>query len=162
MPIVTQDTVTGYAHCTDPRCAGSVQEPDVELVKTTTSLLYTDLGGDLPHEERSTVMYTFADSEDAVCSRCSGPRECSVQKRPEYQRVVGNQDMLLELRTGAQDRNQTEINDLRAQVAALTASSASGGSQGGELEQMRAELAELKEALAGKANKPGPKPKGEG
>jgi hypothetical protein len=158
MPTATETPVEAYAFCLDARCGGYLQEK-VQGVRTTTSWTYLDMGGDMPGEERSTDMIRFADESDAVCGVCEGPRGISEQVRPEYPNVSGHDPMgLFEFR-GKTERELQEIRsnrDLDAkdrEIEALKRSS--------ELEALRAEMAELKAMLAEKANKPGPKPRGD-
>lgn len=146
MPTSTQELVQGYAHCTDSRCPGNAQEP-VDLTKTVTATTYLELGGDLPHVERTHERVWFADEAAATCGVCSGPREPSEQKRPEYQMVHGNQGALLE-------NKENKVRDLEhsSQLAALEAQA--------QMAEMRTEMEKLRGEVAAQArSKPGPKPK---
>lgn len=128
MPTVQSEVLTGFAHCEDPLCSGSFQEP-VEVVRTTTQYSYRDSGGDLPGTEKSFEHYTFADEVVVACPVCGKPRAASAQERPVYPTSQWAQDGLLKLiRDGmvkpmgeAAQRHDGEIAELKEQLAELRA-----------------------------------------
>lgn len=126
MATLTTTSVEGFAHCRDPRCAGTEQEP-VAAVCHTSEWTYVENGGNMPGVERSTDHLAFADeATDAPCPVCSSPRELSVQARPHYTPLSGHrQDGLLHVKSydaSAQPAgNDAIVAQLMAQVAALSA-----------------------------------------
>lgn len=145
MPNTTVTPVSGFAHCVDSFCPGNAQEP-VDAIHEEVFFRFTELGGDASGFERSQVHYRFADEQDAVCKTCGGPREVSPTKRPRYETSVGNPDYLKQLIEQGRVKQPGEVAEAGdARIAAL-----------------EAQLAEMRALLEGKANKPGPKPKGDG
>lgn len=153
MPVVTEEIVAAFAHCTDARCYGYKQEP-VEGIRTTTGYTNFELGGPEAiaggHIERSSESVRFADeATDGTCPVCEGPRGISEQKRPEYAHQSGQaQDALLHL-----GRTDAEVKDLKH------ASEVSELKREQEMQDLRRQVEALTASLAEKANKPGPKPR---
>lgn len=116
----------GYAHCRDPRCKGTEQEP-VDVIRHTSEWTYVENGGNMPGVERSTEIVVFADEQaDSPCPVCTAPREASAQLRPRYTPLSGHrQDGLLYVK--AYDAsvqpagNDAIVAQLMAQVAELSA-----------------------------------------
>lgn len=150
MPVVTEDKVAAFAHCTDARCYGYKQEP-VEGIRTTTGYTNTELGGPGAvaggHIERSSESVRFADeSTDGTCPVCDGPRGISEQTRPEYAHQSGQaQDALLHL-----GRTDAEVKDLKH------ASEVSELKREQEMQELRRQVDALTSALKGQEPKRGP------
>lgn len=142
MATLTTTTVPAYAHCRDPRCPGSQQEP-VEAVRHLTEFSYVDNGGNLPGVERSTDIHVFADETQAPCPHCALDREVTPQKRPSIPPLSGHrQDGLLHVKqfdAGKQPTgNDAIVAQLMAQVAELSARVASGNPGALPAEQLAA------------------------
>jgi hypothetical protein len=134
MPATTDKVIDAYASCRDGRCAGYKQQP-VKAVETLIEFSYVDLGGDIPGIERSTTLIRFADETDEPCPYCGEPRLVADQVRPIYPNISGiPQDALLAIGRDSERvrdlmlesaKRDTEIAELRAQVAALVGELAS-------------------------------------
>jgi hypothetical protein len=127
MATVTTTTVSGYAHCRNPRCAGTEQQP-VDALCHTSAWTYVENGGNMPGVERSTELYVFADERtDSPCPVCGDSREVSAAPRPQYTPLSGHrQDGLLHVKQyNAQAQpdagNGAIVAQLMEQVAALSA-----------------------------------------
>lgn len=151
MTMVKEDTVQAYAFCQNAQCLGYQQEP-VQGIRTVTEWSYLDLGGDMPGVERSTQTVRFADEAEAVCSHCDSPRAISEQVRPEYANISGHDPMgLFEFKGKTEGeirelRHQREIDELKS---------------GERMAALERQIEALTAALGEKANKPGPKPRGD-
>jgi hypothetical protein len=94
MPRVTDQEITGYAHCPDPRCDGYRQE-QVPAIRQVVEHTYADSGGDMPGVEKSQVYIRFVDDSQSLCG-CGREREVTDQQRIVYQPLSGHaQDGLL-------------------------------------------------------------------
>lgn len=145
MPTTVVTPCDALAHCRDSFCPGEVQEP-VGGNREEVSFRFTELGGDAPGYERSNVHVRFANEADIPCPHCGQDREITEQKRPRYETSVGNPDYLKQLIEQGRVKQPGEVAEAGdARIAAL-----------------EAQLAEMRALLEGKANKPGPKPKGDG
>jgi hypothetical protein len=136
MPTVSEEVVSGFAFCADPRCPG-YEQVEAAVRVTTTEWLYVELGGDLPGFERSMSYETFALSEDEpwpTCRHCGERMEVATQQRPEYARISGQDP--LRLLSLDQDTIRRAMQADQSQQAV-------------ELANMRAELAELKAEMMG-------------
>jgi hypothetical protein len=131
MPTVVEELVEGFAFCPDPLCPSYEQEGAAVRVRTF-SWSYLELGGDLPGIERQTIEESFPleDGETPPnCPHCGKRMEATVQERPVYARISGQDPLrLLSLEQGGQVRG------LQAQNA----------EQALELEKMRTMLAEMR------------------
>lgn len=130
MATLTTTTVPAFAHCRDPRCPGTEQEP-VDAIRHLTEWSFVDNGGNLPGVERSSTIFAFADETQMPCPHCSVDREVSIQKRPNLPPLSGHrQDGLLYVKqydSGKQPTgNDAIVAQLMAQVAELSAKIASG------------------------------------
>jgi hypothetical protein len=115
MPNVIDTPAKGYAHCLNPRCPGYQQEV-VPAIRRETQWTYTELDGDLPGIERSTVSYHFADEKDAACPTCKGIREVTAEPRATYQNLSGHDpNGLLKIRP----HDSPDPASLQAEIAAL-------------------------------------------
>lgn len=159
MPITTQERVTALAHCPDPYCPGS-EQAEVDAVKTHTDVLYVDVGGTIPGTDHSHDYFAFADEGEGPCEHCGLMREVTDQRRPRYRNESG-QDPLALLKRQNEVAGKVVALEHEREVERLNRE-IEQRDRDAELASMRAELAELKEALSGKANKSGPKPKGDG
>lgn len=88
MPTITQEKVSAYAHCVQPRCRGYQQE-EVEALREEAAFSYAERGGDLPGTEASFVSFRFADDDNAPCPHCRGHRDLSPTPRRQYPSVSG-------------------------------------------------------------------------
>lgn len=127
MATLTTTELQAYAHCRDPRCAGTEQQP-VPALRHLSEWTYVENGGNMPGTERSTAILAFADEPtDAPCPTCSKPRELSEQERPYYTPLSGHrQDGLLHVKSFDASQqppagNDAVIAQLMAQVAQLSA-----------------------------------------
>lgn len=137
MPTVSEQQLAGYAHCEDPMCSGSKQQP-VDVVRSTVSVSYVELGGDLPGFERSFEHYGFADEADRECPVCGKPRAAATQERPVYPTSQYAQDGLLKI----------------IQEGAVKPMSEAAALRDGEIDELKAQIAELK-ALVSEKRGPG-------
>ena len=102
MPTVTDTVVPGFAQCYDPRCPGYEQE-EMPVLRREVQFAFTELGGDLPGIERSSVtavgdLSLNPDTGERLvppCPHCDGPRIASLERRPEYARVSGQDPLAL-------------------------------------------------------------------
>lgn len=134
MPTVTEMPVKGYAHCRNPRCAGSKQQA-VDAIRIEDSYTFVERGGDLPGIETSQIRHVFANEDDRPCPVCSLPREVTDQARPSYENLSGfAQDGLLDI-----ELNDDGTRFDPAKQAALQAEAS---------DKLSAENAELRERLA--------------
>lgn len=126
MATLTTTELQAYAHCRDPRCAGTEQQP-VPALRHLSEWTYVENGGNMPGTERSIAILAFADEPtDAPCPTCSKPRELSEQERPYYTPLSGHrQDGLLHVKNFDASQqpagNDAVIAQLMAQVAQLSA-----------------------------------------
>lgn len=98
MPRVTETIVDGWAHCVNPRCDGSPQQP-VQAIRQVVEHTYVEGGGDMPGIEKTHVYLRFSDPADGPCPTdgCGLAREVSDQKRRRYENLSGHsQSGLLE------------------------------------------------------------------
>lgn len=142
MATLTTTTVPAFAHCRDPRCPGTEQEP-VDAIRHLTEWSFVDNGGNLPGVERSSTIFAFADETQMPCPHCSVDREVSIQKRPNLPPLSGHrQDGLLYVKqydSGKQPTgNDAIVAQLMAQVAELSAKIASGNPGARPAEQLAA------------------------
>lgn len=142
MATLTTTTVPAFAHCRDPRCPGTEQEP-VDAIRHLTEWSFVDNGGNLPGVERSSTIFAFADETQMPCPHCSVDREVSIQKRPNLPPLSGHrQDGLLYVKqydSGKQPTgNDAIVAQLMAQVAELSAKIASGNPGAQPAEQLAA------------------------
>ena len=126
MATVTEEQVSGYVSCRDPRCAGYEQRR-TEVTRQLKAFSYRELGGDLPGNERESV---YIVQRDEPCPVCDGPQVFADQERPEYAQVSGqDQFALLNLNQSGQIRDQQmaqlkadkELAEVKAQMAELAA-----------------------------------------
>lgn len=151
MPTVTEQPITGYAHCVNPRCRGYQQE-EVAALREETAFTYAENGGDLPGIERSHVHFRFANAgqdggaDDTRCQHCGGHRDLSETRRRQYANLTGYDQMGLLRFEGFDPAKQAglsssapsnqEREEFEQQKAAFIA----------EMADMRAQMAELAEA----------------
>jgi hypothetical protein len=83
------EEITGWGHCTNPRCEGHAQT-EIPVFKDTVEHTYADSGGDLPGVEKSQVYYRPVNDEDATCPVCEGQRDVTGQKRPVIMPLSGH------------------------------------------------------------------------
>jgi len=107
MPTVTQRVVDGFIACVDPRCPGYKQKP-TQVTLEYVAFTYGDNGGDgtipLAAIEREAVRTV---QTDEPCEICGKPTIRSVQERPEYAQVSGQDQLaLLNLNQSGQIRDQ--------------------------------------------------------
>lgn len=140
MPTITQEAVTAYAHCVQPRCQG-YQQQEVEAVREEAGFTYAERGGDLPGTEASFVSLRFADDDKAPCPHCGGHRDLSLTARRQYPAVSGfDPNGLLDI--------QPYDPGKQAQVAATPPTDSERLALEQEREQIRAERIELAQELA--------------
>lgn len=136
MPRVREETITGFAHCPNPRCEGYAQE-QIPAVKTITEFTYKERGGDIGGVETSTVDVRAAAEEQRLCA-CGLTREVTDQPRKRYAPESGHsQTGLLEF--GAFNP------DAQRQIVAQQAAEDAAG--------LRKENAELREENKGLADR---------
>lgn len=115
-PRVTEFSCDAYAHCTDPLCDGSGQQP-VKAIRTLLEWTIGSRGGDgifAGIVETSTEDLRFADADDSPCPSCGRAREVAVGEKPTYQRLSGfPQDGLLRMQ-GFDPGVQNSVADQRA------------------------------------------------
>ena len=130
----------GYASCYDPLCAGYEQET-VDVLRREVLFMREEFGGDVPGVDHSTVC--AVDESVSECPHCGGPRIASLDVRPEYPRLSG-QDPLAILNLDKQKQiNQqgADVSDLKALVFQQQAQMAEHALQMG---RMQAELTRRK------------------
>jgi hypothetical protein len=137
VPQVIETVVQGYASCYDPRCPGYEQE-EVPVIRREAQHMREEYGGDIPGVDHSTIQAVEGDDPQTgepltpPCQYCGGPRIPSLEKRPEYARISG-QDPLALLDLDQQKQvHEVQTTGLQQQV---------------ELERMRADMAEMKAEL---------------
>jgi hypothetical protein len=106
-PTIREEIVSAFAHCPDPRCKGTAQEPVQAVMETTEWTFASRGGGDDPGGmgnlflnmvENSQTRLRFADLEaDLPCPHCGKARELSGETRPVYPIQVGGANALLRL-----------------------------------------------------------------
>lgn len=109
---ITEETVTAFAHCRNPRCDGYRQEI-VQAVKTISARNFDAEGPLSGFAENSHEYMRFADGDTAACPTCGLDREVTGQERPSYNPLSGfPQDGLIG--APAYDPNR----DVKAEAAA--------------------------------------------
>ena len=109
MPAVTDTEIDGFAHCGQPRCPGSSQQP-VKAVRRETFHTYRERGGNAPGVESSFVTLSFADPSERDCPACGRAREVTDQARKTYAPLSGHDPMGL---LGAQRFDPAKQAELR-------------------------------------------------
>ena len=132
MPRFNETVIRGFAHCRNSRCPGNAQQ-EVDAVRVETEYTFGDHGGDgvfTSMVESSVVEHRFADPEEAPCPACGEGREVTDKARPSYLPLSGKDPMgLLGMQPGqapAQNNMVAELQELRAQVAALLEAQSKG------------------------------------
>ena len=139
MPTITDETVTGHAHCPNPRC--DQYEYETPVVKRTVSWTYAENGGDLPGIERSTIEVVATKDTEDKCPRCGRYRELSIGERPEYPNesgvdpngLLGFQPQVADPQLIAAQQNAelaAQLADLQAQLAELKKPAAKAPAKG--------------------------------
>ena len=134
--VMSQETVTAYAHCVRPLCPGNQQQP-VPAVREELGVTYSERGGDLGFIEQSHVTLRFADNTDRTCPACGGPRDLTDQSRVVYANESGvDPTALVGIKYNADGTERPEKQwtaDQRAELDAVQAENA----------QLRAQAAEF-------------------
>lgn len=137
MPTVTEREITGWAHCTQPRCPGNTQQ-QVAAIRTETARTYREMGGDSPGVEWSGSTLRFVDEEDRFCPYCPPTkggrrrvRELSETPRIRYDPMSGHDplgllgvpefDPRVQVERLAEPVSDPEREQMQAQIAQLTA-----------------------------------------
>jgi hypothetical protein len=101
MPTISEQEISGWAHCEDALCAGNHQTK-VQVIATTTEHTGADreAGQDTSWGTRSGALarlvenswteFRFASEADRACPVCGRDRICSDQKRPVYEARSGH------------------------------------------------------------------------
>lgn len=136
MPTPIETTVRGYASCYDPRCPGYEQET-TDVLRREVLFMREEFGGDVPGIDHSTVC--AVDESVGPCPHCGGPRIASLEERPEYPPLSG-QDPLAILDM-----------DKQKQINQVTMASAQQSAEVSELKalvyQQQAQMAEMASEL---------------
>lgn len=133
MPVVDRREVQGYASCTDPRCPGYQQE-EVTVTREEVQFLREEVGGDIPGVDHSTIRAD--DFSVTPCPHCDKPRIASLEERPVYAPISGQDPLaLLDLNQNKQIANVQTAN-LEQQLA---------------MSQMQTQMAEMKAQMAEQA-----------
>lgn len=127
MPLVTEREIPGFVACRDPRCPGYTQRQGT-VTERTQAFPYRELGGDLPGNEREAVDIVHPDDP---CPECGGPQTFSVEPRPEYAPISGQDPLALINHLGQSGRiqdaqlssaqNAKELAEMRLAMAELQA-----------------------------------------
>jgi hypothetical protein len=112
MPTLTETPVDAYAHCVEPRCQGTNQEP-VKAIRKETAHTYRERGGDMPGIEASWVVLAFENEDEINCPHCGRTRELSVEQRKTYAALSGHDPMGL---LGAPKFDAKKQRELRSEI----------------------------------------------
>lgn len=141
MPNVTLTPIRAFLYCPTSSCPGYQLEP-VDGFEEETSWFFTENGGDLPNAvERSHKRLKLQEDIEAeqaepgkrreglqqkaaearACEHCGRRRELTDRERPVYQPLAPDPD--------ANPTRDSEVAELKAQVALLTQALTGGGSK---------------------------------